>query len=55
MSNDAPVRIAPYDQDWPSRFEAERQFLIDAIGAWLVAGAIEHIGTRRYRASMPNP
>jgi GrpB-like predicted nucleotidyltransferase (UPF0157 family) len=45
MSNDAPVHIAPYDQDWPSRFEAERQLLIDAIGAWLVTGAIEHIGS----------
>jgi GrpB-like predicted nucleotidyltransferase (UPF0157 family) len=45
MSNDAPVHIAPYDQDWPSRFEAERQLLIDAIGAWLVAGSIEHIGS----------
>src|SRR5262245_9861718 len=45
MSNDAPVHIVPYDHDWPSRFEAERQLLIDAIGAWLVAGSIEHIGS----------
>ena len=43
--DDAPVHIAPYNQDWQSRFEAERQRLIDAIGAWLVAGAIEHIGS----------
>jgi GrpB-like predicted nucleotidyltransferase (UPF0157 family) len=45
MSNDAPVHIAAYDHDWPSRFEAERQLLIDAIGPWLVAGSIEHIGS----------
>jgi GrpB-like predicted nucleotidyltransferase (UPF0157 family) len=45
MSNDAPIQIAPYDQEWPVRFEAERQLLIGAIGAWLVAGSIEHIGS----------
>jgi GrpB-like predicted nucleotidyltransferase (UPF0157 family) len=45
MSNDASVHIAPYDQEWPLRFEAERQLLVDAIGAWLVAGSIEHIGS----------
>ena len=45
MSEDAPVYIAPYDQDWPKRFETERQLLADAIGAWLVAGSIEHIGS----------
>ena len=45
MANHAPVHIAPYDQDWPSRFEAERQLLIDEIGGWLAAGSIEHIGS----------
>jgi GrpB-like predicted nucleotidyltransferase (UPF0157 family) len=45
MTNDAPVYIVPYDRDWPSRFESERQRLIDAIGPWLVAGSIEHIGS----------
>jgi len=45
MSNDAPVFIVPYDRDWPSRFEAERKLLVDAIGPWLVADAIAHIGS----------
>ncbi len=45
MSNEAPVHIVPYDRDWPSRFEAERRRLTDAIGPWLVAGSIEHIGS----------
>src|SRR5262245_29380194 len=45
MSGDAPVRIVQYDQTWPSTFDAERQLLLDAIGAWLVAGSIEHIGS----------
>jgi GrpB-like predicted nucleotidyltransferase (UPF0157 family) len=45
MSNDVPVQIAPYDHDWASRFEAERQLLIHAISAWLVADSIEHIGS----------
>lgn len=41
----APVHIVPYDPEWPRRFDAERQLLADAIGAWLVAGAIEHVGS----------
>jgi GrpB-like predicted nucleotidyltransferase (UPF0157 family) len=45
MSGDAAVEIVPYDQDWPSRFEAERKLLVDAVGLWLVAGSIEHIGS----------
>jgi GrpB-like predicted nucleotidyltransferase (UPF0157 family) len=45
MSNDAPVHIVPYDREWPSRFEAERQLLLEAIGPWLAAGSIEHIGS----------
>ena len=45
MSSDAPVHIVPYDPEWPSRFEAERARLIDAIGTWLVDGSIEHIGS----------
>ena len=45
MSSDAPVHIVSYDPDWPSKFEAERTLLIDAIGRWLVASSIEHIGS----------
>jgi len=45
MSSDAPVLIVSYDPDWPIKFEAERQLLIEAIGPWLVAGSIEHIGS----------
>jgi GrpB-like predicted nucleotidyltransferase (UPF0157 family) len=45
MACDAPVHIVPYDRNWPSSFQAERQLLINAIGPWLVAGSIEHIGS----------
>lgn len=45
MSSDAPVHIVPYDPDWPSKFEAERKLLIDAIDRWLLVGSIEHIGS----------
>jgi GrpB-like predicted nucleotidyltransferase (UPF0157 family) len=45
MSSDAPVHIVSHDPDWPTKFEAERKLLIDAIGRWLLAGSIEHIGS----------
>ena len=45
MSSDAPVLIVPYDPEWPSRFEAERSVLLDAIASYLKAGSIEHIGS----------
>ena len=45
MSCDAPVHIVPYDPGWPSRFEAERELLLEAIGPWLTAGRIEHVGS----------
>ncbi len=45
MDSDAPVCIVSYDPDWPSRFEAEREFLFEAIGRWLAGGSIEHIGS----------
>jgi GrpB-like predicted nucleotidyltransferase (UPF0157 family) len=40
----APVFVVPYDQRWPSRFEAERALLQPVLGSWLVAD-IEHIGS----------
>jgi GrpB-like predicted nucleotidyltransferase (UPF0157 family)/ketosteroid isomerase-like protein len=41
---DEPVRILPYDQAWPKRFEEERAALADAIGDWVVGG-IHHVGS----------
>jgi hypothetical protein len=40
----APVFVVPYDQSWPSRFEAERAVLQPVLTPWLVAD-IEHIGS----------
>ena len=37
------IRIVPYDPEWPARFEAERQRLVDALGT--VALRIEHNGS----------
>jgi len=45
MCSDSPVTIVGYDLEWPARFEAERRLLAEAIGAWVVDAAIEHIGS----------
>jgi GrpB-like predicted nucleotidyltransferase (UPF0157 family) len=42
--SDEPVRIVPYDSDWPARFEEERALLASAIGDWAVGG-IHHVGS----------
>jgi GrpB-like predicted nucleotidyltransferase (UPF0157 family) len=41
---DEPLRIVPYDPDWPARFEQERAALAAAIGDWAVGG-IHHVGS----------
>ena len=45
MSSEAPVLIVPYDTQWPATFEAERRLLVEAIGAWILDGSIQHIGS----------
>ena len=42
--DDERVRIVPYDPDWPSRFERERQALDRAIGD-KASGGIHHVGS----------
>lgn len=39
-----PIRIVPYDESWPERFEAERAVLARFIRPW-VSGAIHHVGS----------
>jgi GrpB-like predicted nucleotidyltransferase (UPF0157 family) len=41
---DEPIRIDPYDPQWPSRFEKEREQLSAAIGQW-ATGGIYHVGS----------
>jgi GrpB-like predicted nucleotidyltransferase (UPF0157 family) len=41
---DEPIRIVPYDSDWPARFEQESEALAAAIGPW-VTGGIHHVGS----------
>jgi GrpB-like predicted nucleotidyltransferase (UPF0157 family) len=41
---DERVRLAPYDPDWPARFESERRLLAGAIGRWEIGG-IHHVGS----------
>ena len=43
-TNDAPVRIVPYDPSWPLSFETERAALASLLAPWL-AGPIEHVGS----------
>jgi GrpB-like predicted nucleotidyltransferase (UPF0157 family) len=44
QADSEPVRIVPYDDSWPARFEAERALLETAIGRW-VTGGIHHVGS----------
>jgi GrpB-like predicted nucleotidyltransferase (UPF0157 family) len=39
-----PVRIVPYDDSWPARFDAEKALLEAAIGRW-ITGGIHHVGS----------
>jgi GrpB-like predicted nucleotidyltransferase (UPF0157 family) len=39
-----PIHIAPYDPDWPVRFEQQRQRVASALRPWCV-GPVEHIGS----------
>jgi GrpB-like predicted nucleotidyltransferase (UPF0157 family) len=41
---DLPVRLRPYDPQWPVRYESERTALAGAIGSW-AAGDIHHVGS----------
>lgn len=41
---DEPVRLVPYDPEWPARFERERAALQSAIGP-LAIGGIHHVGS----------
>ena len=43
-SDDEPIRIVPYDSEWPTRFEEERTALTEAIGPW-ITGGIHHVGS----------
>ena len=41
---DEPIRIAPYDPEWPARFDRECDLLRGAIGTWVI-GDIHHVGS----------
>jgi GrpB-like predicted nucleotidyltransferase (UPF0157 family) len=41
---DEPVRVVPYDESWPARFDAEKKLLEATIGSW-ITGGIHHIGS----------
>ena len=43
-SEDAPVEVVPYSENWPALFAAEKALLQIALKPWLVA-EIEHIGS----------
>ncbi|MBP0017844.1 MAG: GrpB family protein [Cyanobacteria bacterium SBLK] len=40
----APVELSAYDPEWPAKFEVEKNFLMQIIGAWFF-GSIEHVGS----------
>lgn len=41
---DEPIRVVPYDPEWPARFESGRDLLRQAIGPWVVDD-IHHVGS----------
>ena len=41
---DEPVRVVPYDDGWPQRFEREREELERALASW-ISGGIHHVGS----------
>ncbi|HWO16704.1 MAG TPA: GrpB family protein [Solirubrobacterales bacterium] len=41
---DDPIRVVPYDPNWPAGFEEERAALEEAIGLW-ITGGIHHVGS----------
>lgn len=38
------IELSEYDLKWPSKFEAEKDFLMEIVGKWL-HGSVEHIGS----------
>lgn len=42
--DDEPIRIVPYDPEWPNRFEKERLALEPVLGH-LATGGIHHVGS----------
>jgi len=46
--------VVPYDPAWPGMFEAERERLQEALGAWL-EGGIHHVGSTAVRELAAKP
>lgn len=44
MTQDAPVRLEPYDEAWPQRYDVEARAIADTIGPW-ITGGIHHVGS----------
>jgi GrpB-like predicted nucleotidyltransferase (UPF0157 family) len=40
----ATVELSEYNHEWPSKFEVEKNFLMEIIGNWF-CGSVEHIGS----------
>lgn len=41
---DEPIRLAPYDPEWPTRFEEEAAAIREVIGPW-ITGGVHHVGS----------
>ena len=48
------VELSSYDPSWPKAFQAERGFLQELIGDWLV-GTIEHVGSTAVPGMVAKP
>ncbi len=50
----APVELSEYDPEWPSKFEAERDFLMEVIAKWF-CGSVEHVGSTSVSGLIAKP
>lgn len=48
-----PVRVVPYDSNWPSLFARERILVKEVVGRWVES--IEHVGSTAIYGLMRSP
>lgn len=44
MTTQEPIRLKPYDSNWPLKFESEKKLIEQTLDEW-VFGGIEHVGS----------
>jgi len=50
----AKITLSEYQQDWPEKFESEKQFLLSIIGNYN-KGSVEHVGSTAIKGLIAKP